>query len=127
MALEARERELVAHCLVARPRSCESASPLRRTGQICGPNYWTGICKVLYNMKKVARVPVSEARKNLANLLGLVANGTRVKVTRYDKTLGGIISSDDLVSLSECEESRRKSGSRKRRQNDRSSRGARAR
>lgn len=59
---------------------------------------------MLYNMRKVARIPVSEARKDLAKVLGLVANGTRVKITRYDRTLGGIISVEDLACLKDCEE-----------------------
>ena len=74
---------------------------------------------MLYNMKKVARIPISEARKDFAKVLGLVANGTRVKITRYDRTLGGIISSDDLASLADCEERKRALPAAKRSENGR--------
>ena len=81
---------------------------------------WTSLCKMLYKMKKVARIPVSEARKNFANLLELAASGTRVKVTRYNQTLGGIISSEDLLSLKNCEDARVNTNlpARKRKQNE---------
>lgn len=72
---------------------------------------------MLYNMKKVARIPVSEARRDFAKVLGLVANGTRVKITRYDRTLGGIISTDDLASLADCEERKRSLPGSKRNEN----------
>jgi PHD/YefM family antitoxin component YafN of YafNO toxin-antitoxin module len=82
---------------------------------------------MLYNMKKIARIPVSEARKNFAKLLDLASKGTRVKVTRYNQTLGGIISGDDLISLKDCDEEKATALARKRRQNEKHARNARSR
>jgi hypothetical protein len=89
--------------------------------------WWTALCRMLYKMKKVARIPVSEARKNFAKMLELAAKGTRVKVTRYNQTLGGIISGDDLISLKDCEEEKSTALARKRRQNEKHARSARSR
>jgi prevent-host-death family protein len=61
--------------------------------------------KVLYNMR-TARVPIAEARKNLAALLKRAEKGDRIKLTRYDKTLGGLVPKTDLDSLEECDDLR---------------------
>ena len=48
---------------------------------------------------KELRVPVGEARKNLAGLIRRANNGARVKLTRYGHTLAGLISLNDLLQL----------------------------
>lgn len=67
---------------------------------------------VLYKMRTV-RVPIAEVRKNLAALVREAERGSRIKITRYDKTLAGIVPKEDLGSLEECDELR--AGSRGRR------------
>ena len=76
---------------------------------------------ILYKMKEL-RIPVAEARKNLASILGKAAKkNQRVKITRYNRTLVGIISRADLLRLKDCEHmmkapagKRRKNRNRKR-------------
>lgn len=57
--------------------------------------YWLGM--------KVVRIPVAEARKNLKKVVSQAQAGKRIKLTRYNKTLVGLVGSDDLHSLEECE------------------------
>jgi antitoxin (DNA-binding transcriptional repressor) of toxin-antitoxin stability system len=49
------------------------------------------------------RIPIAVARKNFASLLRKTKDGERVKLTRYDKTIGAIIPKHDLDKLRECE------------------------
>ena len=49
------------------------------------------------------RIPIAVARKNFASLLRKTKDGERVKLTRYDKTIGAIIPKHDLDKLKECE------------------------
>jgi hypothetical protein len=73
--------------------------------------------QMLYKMKE-RRIPVAEARKNLAAILADAAKkNTRVKVTRYNKTLVGIISRHDLAQLKDCEERMPRLRKRRRRRN----------
>jgi prevent-host-death family protein len=65
------------------------------------PSTLTG--QMLYNMKTL-RIPIAEARKNFAEVMREVQSGTRVKLTRYNKTLVALISNKDLKILKECEE-----------------------
>jgi PHD/YefM family antitoxin component YafN of YafNO toxin-antitoxin module len=58
---------------------------------------------MLYRMREL-RIPVAEARKNLASVLAKAAKNERVKITRYNQTLAGIISRADLMRLSHCDE-----------------------
>ena len=58
---------------------------------------------MLYNMKTL-RIPVAEARKNLAHVLKEAKSGARIKLTRYDKTIVGVVPQADLQNLVECEE-----------------------
>jgi hypothetical protein len=53
---------------------------------------------------KELRIPVAEARKNLARVLAKAAkHDRRVKITRYNQTLAGIISRRDLMRLNDCD------------------------
>jgi hypothetical protein len=47
------------------------------------------------------RVPIALARASLRDLVEGV-NGERVKLTRYDKTIAGLVSARDLRLLEEC-------------------------
>jgi antitoxin (DNA-binding transcriptional repressor) of toxin-antitoxin stability system len=49
------------------------------------------------------RIPIAVARKHFASLLRKTKDGERVKLTRYDKTIGAIIPKHDLEKLRECE------------------------
>jgi len=53
---------------------------------------------------KERRIPVAEARSHLAALLKDVERGARVKITRYNRTVAGIISQQDLTDLRDCQE-----------------------
>jgi antitoxin (DNA-binding transcriptional repressor) of toxin-antitoxin stability system len=57
---------------------------------------------MLYKMK-VVRIPIAEARKNLAGVMRQVSKGNRVKLTRYNKTLAGLVGCGDLTNLEECD------------------------
>ena len=76
---------------------------------------------------KELRIPVGEARKNMASILRRAGKGTRVKLTRYNRTLAGLVSRDDLLQLERCEEimSGRPKPTSKRRSSDRSGNGSR--
>ena len=52
------------------------------------------------------RLPTAVARKGLASLLRHTAAGERIKLTRYNKTVGVIIPKKDLLDLEECEKAR---------------------
>jgi antitoxin (DNA-binding transcriptional repressor) of toxin-antitoxin stability system len=56
------------------------------------------------------RLPTAVARKGLASLLRHTAAGERIKLTRYNKTVGVIIPKKDLLELEECEKTRAASG-----------------
>jgi antitoxin (DNA-binding transcriptional repressor) of toxin-antitoxin stability system len=49
------------------------------------------------------RIPIAFARKHFASVLRKTKDGERVKLTRYDKTIGAIIPKHDLDKLRECE------------------------
>ena len=49
------------------------------------------------------RVPTAAARRNFADLVKRSADGERIKLTRYNKTLAILIPKEDLSMLEECE------------------------
>jgi len=49
------------------------------------------------------RVPVAQARKRFASILGHSVAGERIKLTRYDKTVAVLIPKRDFGKLEECE------------------------
>jgi hypothetical protein len=54
-------------------------------------------------MTQPKRVPMAEARASLRDLVDDVNRGPeRIKLTRYDKTIAGIVSADDLRVLEDC-------------------------
>jgi prevent-host-death family protein len=63
------------------------------------------------------RIPVADARKNLANIVQRSAQGERIKLTRYNRSLAVLIPKHDLEELERCqkEEGRvtRRSGRRR--------------
>jgi antitoxin (DNA-binding transcriptional repressor) of toxin-antitoxin stability system len=50
-----------------------------------------------------SRIPIAVARKHFASVLRKTKDGERVKLTRYDKTIGAIIPKHDLEKLKDCE------------------------
>lgn len=50
------------------------------------------------------RVPTSEAREDLAQVVRRTARGERIKLTRYGKTQAVLIPKRDLEALENCEE-----------------------
>jgi prevent-host-death family protein len=50
------------------------------------------------------RIQVAEARKALATVVARSAEGDRIKITRYGKTIAALVSKRDLEKLEECEE-----------------------
>ena len=59
------------------------------------------------------RIQVAEARKDLAKVVARSAAGTRIKVTRYGRTLAALIPKRDLQTLENCEKKKiRTRGSR---------------
>jgi len=56
---------------------------------------------------KERRIPIGEARSDLANLLRQAEQGARIKLTRYNRTIAALVSKADLASLRDCEEERR--------------------
>ncbi len=52
------------------------------------------------------RISTAEARKNQAQVLRTVMAGGRVKITRYDQTIGVIVPKKDLQKLEDCERAR---------------------
>jgi antitoxin (DNA-binding transcriptional repressor) of toxin-antitoxin stability system len=60
-------------------------------------------------MTQPKRVPMAEARASLRDLVDDVNRGPeRIKLTRYDKTIAGIVSARDLHILEECKEAHEK-------------------
>lgn len=53
------------------------------------------------------RVPVAQARKRFASILGHTLAGERIKLTRYDKTIAVVIPEKDFTQLEDCESTRR--------------------
>lgn len=50
------------------------------------------------------RISTSKARKDFRNVIRRAsAEGQRVKITHYGKTLAGLISAKDLAKLEDCE------------------------
>lgn len=62
---------------------------------------------------KERRIPVGEARSNLANLLREAEQGARIELTRYNRTIAALVSQRDLANLADCDE--RRAGRRRRR------------
>ena len=59
------------------------------------------------------RLSTAVARKRFASMLRSSAQGQRIKLTRYDKTLAILIPAKDLGVLEDCEK-KRAPGKRKR-------------
>lgn len=56
-------------------------------------------------MKVTKRIATADCRKTFADISSRVGSGAeRVRVTRYGKTLVGIVSAKDLQRLEECEQ-----------------------
>ena len=53
---------------------------------------------------KNTTIAVADARRDFAKVLSKAKRGARIKVTRYQTTLAGIISGADLARLSECDD-----------------------
>jgi len=54
-------------------------------------------------MTQPKRVPMAEARASLRDLVDDANRGPqRIKLTRYDRTIAGIVSAQDLRVLEEC-------------------------
>jgi antitoxin (DNA-binding transcriptional repressor) of toxin-antitoxin stability system len=54
-------------------------------------------------MAQIRRVAMAQARAALKDLVEDVRNGKeRIKLTRYDRTLAGIVPASDLHLLEEC-------------------------
>ena len=50
------------------------------------------------------RISTSKARKDFRNVIRrAAAEGKRVKITHYGKTLVGLVSAKDLATLEDCE------------------------
>ena len=49
------------------------------------------------------RIPIAVARKDFATVVGKTRDGERIKLTRYNKTIGAIIPKHDLDKLNDCE------------------------
>ena len=49
------------------------------------------------------RIPIADARKRFASILGKTKEGERIKLTRYNKTIAAIIPKQDLEKLRDCE------------------------
>lgn len=49
------------------------------------------------------RIQAAHARKDFAKVLESSSRGERIKVTRYNKTIGVVISKRDLARLEHCE------------------------
>lgn len=64
------------------------------------------------------RLPIAEARASISDLVHEVKKGSRIKITRYDKTIAWVVPRRDGEALEECEEAiedcrrRRAAGSR---------------
>jgi prevent-host-death family protein len=56
------------------------------------------------------RVQVAEARKDFAKMIARSARGIRMKITRYGRTLAGLVPKDDLEKLERYERAERDSG-----------------
>jgi prevent-host-death family protein len=52
------------------------------------------------------RVPVAQARKRFASLLGHSVAGERIQLTRYNKTVAVLIPKQDFSKLEDCESGR---------------------
>jgi prevent-host-death family protein len=50
------------------------------------------------------RIPIAEARKNLADIVQQSASGERIKLTRYNRSLAVLIPKQDLEELERCQE-----------------------
>lgn len=50
------------------------------------------------------RLPIAAVRKNLAEIIASSAKGERIKLTRYNRSLVGIVPKGDLAKLQRCEE-----------------------
>jgi prevent-host-death family protein len=48
-------------------------------------------------------MPAADARKDFAKVLRSSSHGERIKVTRYNKTVGVVIGKNDLKRLEDCE------------------------
>jgi antitoxin (DNA-binding transcriptional repressor) of toxin-antitoxin stability system len=54
-------------------------------------------------MAHIRRVAIAQARATLKDLVEDVRNGPeRIKLTRYDRTLAGLVPASDLHLLEEC-------------------------
>ena len=49
------------------------------------------------------RISTATARRRFAKILRDVARGKRIKLTRYNETLAGLISKRDLAELEDCD------------------------
>ncbi|HEV8246777.1 MAG TPA: hypothetical protein VGP93_13460 [Polyangiaceae bacterium] len=58
------------------------------------------------------RIPVGQARKQMASMLRRAQKGAKFKLTRYNRTLAGLVSREDLLLLEECKRTlgRRRAG-----------------
>jgi len=45
------------------------------------------------------RIPIADVRKHLASVMRRCASGTRIKVTRFDRTVAVLVPPGDLRSL----------------------------
>jgi len=59
-------------------------------------------------MGEMERIAASKARKEFRSVIRRAsAEGKRVKITHYGKTLAGLVSAQDLAKLEDCEADRR--------------------
>jgi len=62
------------------------------------------------------RIAASKARKEFRSVIRRAsAEGKRVKITHYGKTLAGLVSAEDLAKLEDCESSLKATARRGRR------------
>jgi prevent-host-death family protein len=55
-------------------------------------------------LEEMERIAASKARKEFRSVIRRAsAEGKRVKITHYGKTLAGLISAKDLAKLEDCE------------------------
>jgi prevent-host-death family protein len=59
------------------------------------------------------RIPAADVRKDLASVLQSSSHGERIKVTRYNKTVGIVIGKKDLERLEDCEQKEARRASRR--------------
>jgi prevent-host-death family protein len=58
------------------------------------------------------RVQVAEARRDFAKIVARSARGLRMKITRYGRTLAGLVPKDDLEKLERYDRAESESGRR---------------